>query len=295
MIERFGRIFQSRRILTWVALLLTTCLIIISCGKPADITNSSTNVASSLASSASAEITIATEDDYPPFDYLMDGKHVGYNQDLLDFVAKEKSLNIKQEILPFQGILAGIASNKYMASNSAIGITAKRAQVVDFTMPTTELTNFFLTRKGDNSIKSIKDFAGKTLAVQQGGITSAVLESTVEPELAKSGLKVSNVKEYGAFAEAYQDLLNKRVDVVLNNIVALKKLVGEKPDLYEIGVQVGPKVYASWAVKKGNKEMLDALNDGLLKAKASGKMKELQEKWLKVSFDLPDQPIIPSS
>jgi len=40
--------------------------------------------------------------------------------------------------------------------------------------------------------------------------------------------------------------------------------------------------------------MLDALNDGLAKAKASGEMKKLQEKWLKVSFaDLPAQPTIP--
>jgi len=79
----------------------------------------------------SSEITVATEDDYPPFDFLENGRHVGYNQALLDLIAKEKSLKIKQEILPFQGILAGIASNKYTASNSAIGITAKRAEVVD--------------------------------------------------------------------------------------------------------------------------------------------------------------------
>ena len=65
----------------------------------------------------------------------------------------------------------------------------------------------------------------------------------------------------------------------------------EKPDLYEIGGQVGPKVYASWAVKKGNKAMLDALNDGLAKVKASGEMNALQEKWLKVTFDLPDTPV----
>lgn len=289
MIEHLSRNFQRRSILTWATLLLATCLITISCGAP----NATTPV--STVSSPS-EITVATEDDYPPFDYLMDGKHVGYNQDLLDFVAKEKSLTVKQEILPFQGILAGIASNKYAATNSAVGITAKRAEVVDFTMPITELTNFFLTRKADTSIKSVQDFAGKAIAVQQGGITAAVLKSAVEPELAKTGLKVSGVKEYGAFAEAYQDLLNKRVDIVLNNIIALKKLVNEKPDLYAIGGQVGPKVYAAWAVKKGNKTMLDALNDGLNKAKTSGKMKELQEKWLKVSFgDLPDQPTIPSS
>jgi polar amino acid transport system substrate-binding protein len=243
---------------------------------------------------ANNEIVVASEDDYPPFDFLENGQHVGYNQDLLAVVAKEKALKIKQEVLPFQGILAGIASDKYTASNASVGITKKRANVVDFTMPTTELTSFFVVRKGDNTLKELKDFSGKTIAIQQGGITSAVYENYAKPELAKLGVNVAGVKEYGAFAEAYQDLLNKRVDIVINNIVALKRLVNEKPDLYQIGSQIGPKVYAAWAVKKGNQAMLDVLNDGLAKAKADGTMKQLQEKWLKVSFsDLPNKAEIP--
>jgi polar amino acid transport system substrate-binding protein len=268
---------QRRRILSWIALLLITCSIAVACGKAPGTT-------------ASSEIVVASEDDYPPFDFLENGQHVGYNQDLLNFVAKEKSLKIKQEVLPFQGILAGIASDKYGASNAAVGMTKKRAEVVDFTMPTTESTTFFVTRKEDTSIKGLKDFSGKTVAVQQGGVTSTILENYVKPELDKMGVKLSDVKEYGAFAEAYQDLLNKRVDIVINNIVALKRLVNEKPDLYQLGSQVGPKIYAAWAVKKGNQALLDTLNDGLAKAKASGTMKQLQEKWLKVSFsDLPDK------
>lgn len=293
----FEKNHNYRRVISLAILLFSTCLIAISCGTPnssstVDISGSAPNAENGI----SKEIVVATEDDYPPFDFLQNAKHVGYNQDLLELVAKAKSLNIKQEIVPFQAVLAGIASNKYQATNSAVGITKQRADAVDFTMPITELTNFFLTRKDDASISGVEDFAGKTIAVQQGGITAAVLESSVKPQLTKAGKQVSNVKQYGAFAEAYQDLLNKRVDVVLNNLVALKRLVSEKPDLYRIGGQVGPKTYAAWAVKKGNKAMLALLNEGLAKAKASGEMTRLQEKWLKVTFnDLPDEAVIPST
>lgn len=234
-------------------------------------------------------MTVASEDDYPPFDFLENGQHVGYNQDLLNYIVKQKSLKIKQEILPFQGILPGIAANRYTATNAAVGLTTERAKAIDFTMPVTELTHYILTRKSDTAVKSLPDLAGKAIAVQQGGISAAVLEKIVEPELKKSGAKVGNAREYGAFAEAYQDLQNRRVDAVINNIVALKRLVNEKPELYEIQTQVGPKIYAAWAVKKGNKEVLDVLNDGLAQAKNSGEMKKLQEKWLKISFtDMPN-------
>jgi polar amino acid transport system substrate-binding protein len=281
---------RYKNLFSWIALLLTTCFIAIACSQSPDATNTTTSTASPASSPEAMEITIASEDDYPPFDQLENGQHVGYNQDLLNYIVKEKSLKIKQEILPFQGILPGIASNKYMATNAAVGLTAERAEAVDFTMPITEATHYILTRKGDSAIKSLKDLAGKNVAVQQGGISAAVLQKKVEPELTKSGTKVGTVKEYGAFAEAYQDLQNKRVDAVLNNLVALTRLVEEKPDLYEIKEQVGPKIYAAWAVKKGNKELLDILNDGLAKAKESGEMAKLQKQWLKVTFeDLPNE------
>lgn len=160
-------------------------------------------------------------------------------------------------------------------------------------MPTTELTNHYLTRKGDESIKSVQDFAGKNIGVQQGGATATMLETVIKPELAKSGKTLGNVAQYGAFAEAYQDLANKRIDVVINNIVALSQLVKEKPDLYEVGEQVGPTIYAGWAVNKSNTKLQEFLNTQLASLKSSGKMKELQEKWLGVTFDLPDEPQLP--
>ena len=292
MSDLFNKSRKLRRAVGLAILLFSTCFIAISCGKAPD----SASTASTGGGSSVHEVIVATEDDYPPFDFLQDGKHVGYNQALLEFVAKTKSLNIKQDIVPFQAILAGIASGKYQATNSAVGMNKQRAEAVDFTMPTTELTNFILTRKDDTSVKSVDDLASKTIAVQQGGITAAVLENSVKPQLAKAGKQVGKVKQYDAFAEAYQDLLNQRVDVVFNNLIALKRLVNEKPNLYKIGEQVGPKIYAGWAVKKGNKEMLALLNEGLAKAKASGEMKQLQEKWLKVSFsNLPNQPVIPNA
>jgi len=207
---------------------------------------------------------------------------------------KNAPFKIKQEVLPWKGILAGVASGRYAATNAAASILEERAKAVDFTMPTAMLTNFYLKRKDDDSIKSINDFAGKKIGVQQGGATAALIDTAVQPELNKSGGKLGNVAQYGAFAEAYQDLTNKRIDVVLNNIVALSQLVKEKPDLYEIGEQVGPEIFAGWAVKKGNKEMLEFFNTELGKLKKSGEMQKLQQKWLNVTFDnLPNQPKLP--
>lgn len=274
---------QLLKLFSLVALACLTSLVVIAC----------TNQGSDTATTGTTEIVIATEDDYPPFDFLQDGKHVGYNQDLLDAIAEGSPYTIKQEVLPWQGILTGIAAGKYSGSNAAVTILEERVSAVDFTMPTTELTNHYLKRKGDTSINGIEDFSGKNVGVQQGGVTASLLTGTVNKQLEEAGKPPATPVEYGAFAEAYTDLENGRLDVVINNIVALSQLMKAKGDVFEVGPQVGDKMYAAWAVQKGNTEVLTFLNDGLAELKANGTMQELQEKWLNISFELPDEPLLP--
>jgi polar amino acid transport system substrate-binding protein len=211
-------------------------------------------------------------------------------------MAESFYFEIKQEVLPWQEILPGLSSGKYDLINAAFKITKKRAKAVSFTMPTTELTHYYLKRKGDNSVNGIQDIKGKAVAAQEGRVSLAVVREELKPELKKNGKQVGNVKTYGAFTEAYQDLKNERVDVVINNIVALTQVVKKYPELYEIGKQIGPKSYAAWAVRKGDKQMLDFLNEFLSGLRASGKIQKIQEEWLGIYFDnFPDQPVLPGS
>ena len=236
---------------------------------------------------------VATEDDYPPFEFVVDGKPMGYDHALLAILRKSAGFEIRQEILPWQGILPGVASGKYDVALSAAVITDERVKSLDFTMPISESTMAYVIRKGDTSIKSIKDLSGKTLGVQQGGASFQVLPE-LEVELKKTGGKLGNVVQYGAFSEAYQDLVNRRLDAVIHNIVSLSTLVHEKPDVFELGQRVGRKSYAAWAVQKNNKTLVDFLNTFLAQQKANGTFKQLQGQWLKITFDdLPNQPLLP--
>lgn len=236
---------------------------------------------------------VATEDDYPPFEYVVNGKPMGYDHALLAILRKSAPFEIRQEILPWQGILPGVASGKYDVALTAAVITDERAKSLDFTMPIAESTMAYVKRKDETSINSIKDLSGKTLGVQQGGASFQVLPY-LETELKKSGGKLGQIVQYGAFSEAYQDLVNKRLDAVIHNIVSLSTLVHEKPTVFVLGQRVGEKSYAAWAVQKGNKSVLEFLDAFLAQQKASGSMKQLQGEWLKINFeDLPNKPMLP--
>src|SRR3989449_7432390 len=100
---------------------------------------------------------VATEDDYPPFEFVVDGKPMGYDHELLTILRKSAGFEVRQEILPWQGILPGVASGKYDVALSAAVITDERVKSLDFTVPISESTMAYVKRKGDASIKSLKD------------------------------------------------------------------------------------------------------------------------------------------
>jgi polar amino acid transport system substrate-binding protein len=281
-----GNAVQRNRALRWLLAVLAT---VMACGICLD----SATGATLEQIKQRGYMTVATEDDYPPFEYVVDGKPMGYDHALLAILKKSAPFEIRQEILPWQGILPGVASGKYDVALTAAVITDERAKSLDFTMPIAESTMAYVTRKDDSSIKSIKDLSGKTLGVQQGGASFQVLPE-LEAELKKSGGKLGNVVQYGAFSEAYQDLVNRRLDAVIHNIVSLSTLVSEKPAVFQLGQRVGQKSYAAWAVQKGNQSVVDFLNKFIAQQKANGTLKELQAKWLKINFeDLPNQPMLP--
>jgi polar amino acid transport system substrate-binding protein len=233
-------------------------------------------------------LVVATEDDFRPFEFVKDGKPTGFDNELVDELRKYAPFEIKQEILPWTGLLAGVSTGKYDVAITAAIITKERKQSLDFTSPIADATHYYVKRKNDASISAIKDLSGKTVGVQAG---SALLGRLPELEtmLKNGGGKLGKVVEYTSYPEAYQDLALGRTDYVVNTIINLKTLVAEKPAVFEIGQPVSGKSFPAWAIKKGNDDLLAFMNEFIAKQKASGKFAELQKKWFGEAF--PDLPV----
>ena len=233
-------------------------------------------------------LIVATEDDFRPFEFVKDGKPTGFDNELVDELRKYAPFEIRQEILPWTGLLAGVSTGKYDIAITAAIITKERTQSLDFTSPIADATHYYVKRKSDTSIAAIKDLSGKTVGIQAG---SALLGRLPELEtmLKKDGGKLGKVVEYTSYPEAYQDLALSRTDYVVNTIINLKALVAEKPAVFEIGQAVSGKSFPAWALKKGNADLLAYMNEFIAKQKASGKFAELQTKWFGEAF--PNLPV----
>jgi polar amino acid transport system substrate-binding protein len=250
---------------------------------------------SHLAYAASAEeiksrgyLSVATEDDYTPFEFVEDGKSTGYDNDLLALVRKKIGVDVKQQVMPWSGILPGVTTGKYDMALTAVLVTDERKKTFDFASPTCESITFYATKKG-SSIKSPDDLVGKVVGAETGSAMLADLKQFNE-ELKKKhgGNGVKQIVEYQSYPEAYQDLALGRVDAVANTQISLNSLTKTRPDTFLVGQAIGKPTYIAWAVKKGNTDVLKMVDTALLELRKSGEMYQLQQKWLGASYkDMP--------
>ena len=141
---------------------------------------------------------------------------------------------------------------------------------VDFSKPYYIAGNGLVVNIDNTNINSFKDLEGKRIGVSIGS-TGAEIASKIQN---------ADVRQFNIIVDAFLELQNKGVDVVINDTPVneyyvngkgkgIAKVTGEDYDAAPLGI----------AVKKGNTEVLTKINDGLAKIKANGKYAEIYKKW----------------
>ncbi len=236
-------------------------------------------------------INIATEDNYAPFEIMKDGEPTGFTHDVVAEFKKYADFEVRQDILPWSGLLASVRAGKYDMAITGSIISVERLRVFDFAVPTASAQHYYIKRKGDDRIKSVADLDGLTVGVQAGSVLLSRLPE-LEAMLEETGGSLGEVIEYTSYPEIYEDLQNGRIDYTVNSIISAKSLIAQRGDAFEMGEPVSGPGFHAYPVPKGNESLLNYINEFILQLRDSGRLAELQEKWFGQAFpDLPREPI----
>jgi polar amino acid transport system substrate-binding protein len=245
------------------------------------------------------EITIATEARYAPFEYVDNGKIVGYDADLMAYVLKSiPDVKVKQLDLPFQGLLPGLDAKRFDIVVTAVTVNKDRVSHFAFTLPIADATTGVLLRNGDTSIKSPDDLNGKIVGSQTGSAQLQALQALDKKLKDAGGPGIKQIKQYVAFDEAYADLAVGRLDAVAQSVANLGPLMKSRPGVFTLLPQtIGPKSYFAWVARKDSDSaaLVKLFSDGIARANRDGTMKKLQEKWFGSTMDVPADAVpVPS-
>ncbi len=235
------------------------------------------------------KIRIGVFSDKPPFGYFDDNEYKGFDV----YIAKRFAKDLlgdenKIEFVPVEAAarISALKANKVDIIMANFTKTADREKQVDFANPYMKVTLGVVSKNGD--ITTEEQLKGKKLIVNKGTTADIYFSKKTDIELLKFE---QNTETFQAFSQG-------KGDALAHDSTMLYAWVKDKPD-YKVGIQeVGDKDVIAPAVKKGNKELLDWVNNEIDSLKKEGFFNEAYEKTLANEFSsevTPDMVIFTDS
>lgn len=229
----------------------------------------STDSGESPASTSGGKIIMATNANFPPYEYMQGTKAVGVDVDVANEIAKELGAELVVDSMEFNSIIPAIQSGKADFAASGISITEDREKQVDFSIEYATSKQVILTLP-ENNITTVEDLSGKIVGVEKG--TTADLYLTEEyPDVTIEG--------YDRYTDAVLEMKNKRIDAIVLDSLPAEVILQQNTDLLICDEVLFTDTYAI-VVKKGNAELLETINTVLQRLIDEGKIEEYTQNHL---------------
>lgn len=239
-----------------IAVLLTVCMAaaFVGCG--------------SESSSGKDTLVMATNAEFPPYEYHEGDKIVGIDVDIAQAICDELGKELVIEDMAFDSIITAVTTGKADFGAAGLTVTPDRLENVAFTDTYTKASQVVIVKEGSD-IATPDDIAGKVVGVQLG-TTGDIYVSDVE------GV---TVERYNKGFEAVQSLLTDKIDAVIIDQEPAKVFVSENEGLTILDEHFTDEDYAI-AIAYENTELVDSFNKALEELKTSGKLDEIISKYI---------------
>lgn len=235
-----------------------------SAGTPSEAKSSDTGTSSSANAKArsldeikkSGKIKIAVFSDKAPFGYVdKDGKYQGYDVYFAEQLAKDLGVEPEYTSVDPAARVDVLTSNKVDLVLANFTVTDERKEKVDFAKPYMKVALGVVSPE-NAEITDVSQLKGKTLIIAKGTTAESYFEKN-EPDV--------KLQKYDQYADAYNALLDGRGDAFsTDNTEVLAWAKTNKG--FKVGItKLGDEDTIAPAVQKGNKELLNWINDEIVK------------------------------
>ncbi|MCR8644038.1 transporter substrate-binding domain-containing protein [Paenibacillus sp. N1-5-1-14] len=243
------------------------------CGKSDTTGSKAADGQSSLKSKA--KLVVGVGADAFPFGYVdtADNKTKGFDLDIAAAIVKDilgADNKIEYKEVNGQTRIPMLKNGDIDIIVRTMTITEDRKKEVDFSDPYFSAGQSLLVKK-DSTITGIQDLKGKKVIAVKG---------TRDGKTIQDKAPGADVSEYNNLGEAFTALSTGKGEVLTTDNAILMGLSLENPGYKLVGGVISDEPWGI-AVRKGDKEMLDAVNASLKKLKDNGEYAKIYEKWLK--------------
>jgi len=208
-------------------------------------------------------LVLVTEAGFAPYEYYEDGEIVGVDIEIANEIANALGKELVIKDIAFDSIVNELKSGKADFAAAGMSITPERLKEVDFSIEYTTSRQVVIV-KNDSLITSINDIYDKKVAVQLGSVADLYFSEDYP------NTNLVRQKKYLAMAE---DLKANKIDLIVMDELPAKEIVANNTDLKILNGYVFEDSYGI-AVKKGNTELVNEINEVLKKLMSENKIEE---------------------
>jgi polar amino acid transport system substrate-binding protein len=223
------------------------------------------------------ELRVGFEAGYMPFEMTdKKGKFVGFDIDMAKEMAKAMGVKFVPVNTAWDGIIPSLITNKFDIIMSGMTVTQERNLKINFVDPYIVIgQTILLNKKHKGKIKSYKDLNNSKY------IVTSKLGTTGE-QAVKRMIPKCTYKSFETEPEAALEVVNGKADAFVYDLPYCVVFMGQqgagklvfidKPFTFEP---------LAWAIRKGDPDFLNFLNNFLNQVKNDGRYDRIYNKWIK--------------
>lgn len=220
------------------------------------------------------KLLMATNAAFPPYEFKEGNEFMGIDVEIAKAIATELGMELEIVDMEFDSIITSVNNGEADFGMAGMTVTDERKQQVDFTSSyATGVQSIIVKEKSE--YQAPEDLVGKKIGVQLGTTGDIYASDTVE----NGGYGADNVTQYGKGADAVIALKGGDVDAVIIDNEPAKAFVEANEGLRILDTDYAIEDYAI-AVKKGNTELLDKINNALVTLKKNGTIDKIIAKYI---------------
>jgi len=193
---------------------------------------------------------------------------IGFEVDIMNAIGRIMGRPAQFVQNQWDGLIPGLQRGNYDLVVSGLEITPDRSRVISFSRPYYVTYEQLVVRSDETQIRKLDDCRGKKVGTLKASLAQRILEQ-------RTDLKVLS---YDGQINAYEDLLNGRLDAVLMDYIIGLYSIATLPNLKMTGEPIARIEYGI-GIRKEDPELLKQVDSALGQLIASGELKNILENW----------------
>ncbi|MCW3055102.1 MAG: glutamine-binding periplasmic protein of glutamine transporter [Chthonomonadales bacterium] len=218
------------------------------------------------------ELIIVTDATYPPFEYMEGINPVGFDIDLGDAIGKELGVKVRWIPMAWGGVKGALAAHKCDMIISGVTVTEERKTSSAFSRPYFPSGQTIARRKGDTTVQKLQDLKDLRVSVQE--------DTTGQTALERLGVPKAHINRFDRLQDGLTDVINGKSAAAVADMPALKEILRKGYPQLELTGGVFTNEYVGVWMRKGEPELLDAVNRALGVILVDGRYAAFYKKWM---------------